>query len=70
MTFDEFIAGCIAATILVGVGCAIGQGCGQSEFNKRAVEAGAGEYRADPRTGQTQFVFFPRPTTAPVEKGP
>ena len=70
MTGEQFVAGSIVAVILSVAMFNVGSASGISDLRKQAVESGAGEYRADPRTGQTRFVFFPRPTTAPVvEKG-
>lgn len=60
--------GCLGVVILVGLIVSIGVAiCGEAfekgrqqataEFRAEAVKAGVAEWRVDPKTGETRFVF-------------
>lgn len=48
----------IVALILGFVGFGVGFSCGQSLIRKQAVDYGAAEWRADPKTGELEFVWL------------
>jgi hypothetical protein len=61
MDNTERIASCLMAFLFLAAGLLGGAACGsrftEEACRREAVEAGAAEYRVDPRTGVTEFLY-------------
>lgn len=60
LTAAQKFCGCVIIALFLVLVATIGFSCGIAWERRKAVEAGAGKWEANPSSGAVNFVYFPQ----------